>query len=282
MSFTNDEIAEYYESTQIHYEKSWKLKTALSLHYGFWFPETKTLAESLSNTNDEILKRARVTGTDYVLDAGCGVGGAALHIHGKTGAKVAGITLSETQAKVGKAEIAKRGLEDELSIEIQDFNQTSFPDETFDVVWACESASHAQDHLVFFKECFRQLKPGGRLVIADYFLTEAGKADKSGVLEKWRNIWGMCQFHGIDEYAGLMKDAGFSTVEHFDYTENIQKTAKYMLRQSQLGTIPCELYALYNPKVSRFARSHYKSGYYQYRALKRKLWEYKIVVAEKL
>ena len=48
-----------------------------------------------------------------------------------------------------------------------------------------------------------------------------------------------------------------------------------------LGALPSELYNLSHPNVSRFAKVHYKSGLYQYKALKRGLWKYMVFCAEK-
>jgi MPBQ/MSBQ methyltransferase len=41
-----------------------------------------------------------------------------------------------------------------------------YPDDTFDLVWACESGEHMPDKRKYIEEMVRVLKPGGTLVIA--------------------------------------------------------------------------------------------------------------------
>ena len=78
--FSTKDVAEYYDSTQLHYENWWSLKSNLSLHYGMWEERTKTFSESLKNTNEVLLKISGILETVKVLDAGCGFGGAAFFI----------------------------------------------------------------------------------------------------------------------------------------------------------------------------------------------------------
>ena len=54
-----------------------------------------------------------------------------------------------------------------------------------------------------------------------------------------------------------------------------------MYHTSIIGALPSEIYNLFHPKVSRFAKTHYKCGYYQYKALKEGLWKYWIMLAVK-
>jgi len=54
-----------------------------------------------------------------------------------------------------------------------------------------------------------------------------------------------------------------------------------MYVSSIAGALPSGIYNLFHPKVSRFAKKHYKSGYYQYKALKGGLWRYIIILAVK-
>ena len=43
-----------------------------------------------------------------------------------------------------------------------------FDDNTFDVVWACESGEHMPDKKAYVEEMARVLKPGGRIAIATW------------------------------------------------------------------------------------------------------------------
>jgi tocopherol O-methyltransferase len=167
--FTKKDIAEYYNTTQIHYEKWWDLKNGLSLHYGIWEKGTRNFAEALTNTNRILMNLSNIQDPEIVLDAGCGVGGAALYISSNKNAKVTGITLSEKQVKFATAHTRDKKSDHNVSFHVIDYTNTPFEDESFDVVWACESISSAPDKSDFIRESFRILKKGGRLILSDFF-----------------------------------------------------------------------------------------------------------------
>jgi ubiquinone/menaquinone biosynthesis C-methylase UbiE len=50
----------------------------------------------------------------------------------------------------------------------------TWPDESFDLVWACESGEHMPDKKKYVEEMTRVLKPGGTLVIACWCQREEG------------------------------------------------------------------------------------------------------------
>ena len=52
--------------------------------------------------------------------------------------------------------------------------QMDYPDDTFDLVWACESGEHMPDKKKYVEEMVRVLKPGGTLVIACWCQREEG------------------------------------------------------------------------------------------------------------
>lgn len=278
--FSTSDVAEYYDSTQGHYENWWNLKKNLSLHYGIWEEDTKTFAESLENTNKVLLQISGISVRDKILDAGCGVGGAAMYINKKTKAAVVGISLSEKQITFAKARAADLGATG-IEFAVMDFTQTTFPDESYDVIWACESVCQTIHKIDFINESYRLLKKGGRLILCDYFLTSEHQEDKHHLMDKWKNTWAVPKFVTSDYFTRNLSDRGFDQVSLFDYTDRITKSARRLYYASFLGFLPSVVYNFMNPNVSRFAKHHYKCGYYQYKALKQKLWKYEIILAVK-
>ena len=104
-----------------------------------------------------------------------------------------------------------------------------------------------------------------------------------GIWEKGIKSFGqsLINTNSCDAFSGKLTIHGFKAVKTYDYTEKIQKSAKRMYYSSLLGFLPSEVYNLLHPNVSRFAKTHYKCGYYQYKALRQNLWRYKIITARK-
>ena len=71
----------------------------------------------------------------------------------------AGITLSPQQVERGSGLAAERGLSN-ASFQVMDAQAMTFPDNTFDLVWACESGEHMPDKQKYIQEMERVLKPG--------------------------------------------------------------------------------------------------------------------------
>ncbi len=279
--FTSEDIAEYYNLTQVHYEKWWDLRNTLSLHYGIWDDTTNNFKEALVNTNKVLMNICEIKDGDKILDAGCGVGGAAFFLSQKKNVSVTGITLSERQVAFASNLVKKLHLSNAPEFLIMDYTNTSFDDESFDVIWACESFSSAPEKKLFVNEAYRLLKPGGKLILSDYFLTSQGSTEDDLLIKKWGQTWSISNLITIENFHDQLTTAGFANIQLYDYTRQITKSAKRMYFASLLACIPSETYNFFNRNVSRFAKHHYKSGYYQYKALKKGLWKYRVVCCEK-
>jgi ubiquinone/menaquinone biosynthesis C-methylase UbiE len=61
-----------------------------------------------------------------------------------------------------------------VNFQVMDALDMKFEDNSFDLVWACESGEHMPDKKKYIEEMARVLKPGGTLVIACWCQREEG------------------------------------------------------------------------------------------------------------
>jgi hypothetical protein len=116
------------------------------------------------------------------------------------------------------------------------------------------------------------------MVVACYHRTP--KVDVRNLVGKWQKTWSLAEIASTDHYLSVMKSVGFRLVDIQDYTKAVTPTARRMFWASVMGFLPSVLYNATH-RASRFARTHYRSGLYQYRALKKGLWKYKIMCFER-
>ena len=81
----------------------------------------------------------------------------------------AGITLSKSQVKRGNQLALEQGLHN-CSFQVMDALHMDFPDDSFDLVWACESGEHMPDKKAYVEEMTRVLKPGQKQCSVDLML----------------------------------------------------------------------------------------------------------------
>ncbi|MEJ2593964.1 MAG: class I SAM-dependent methyltransferase, partial [bacterium] len=243
LRFTNRDIADYYNQTQVHYRRWWKLDEAMAVHYGMWEKETASFRDSLINTNRKVAQIAGIRRGERVLDAGCGVGGSAFYLAEKYNCKVTGITLSENQLDFAQKKNRELGLEDKVDFRLDDYNNTSLGKGTIDIIWAIESLTSAPDKARFCKEAHRVLNTKGRIVVADYF-RDTSQQDNRGWMKKWQDCWSLAEILSEDNYIKTFANAGFVLRKNVDATANIRPSSKIMYRSYLLGAIPS---ILYNP-----------------------------------
>ncbi len=135
-----------------------------------WFLDTFLFRGQLRELRNRAATLARLHPGEAVLDVGCGTGTLALEAKrcvGQAG-RVAGVDPSQEQIARAHAKAARRHLPIDFQIGV--IEQFAFPDQTFDVVFSTLMMHHLPASLKRqgLAEIARVLKPGGRLVIADF------------------------------------------------------------------------------------------------------------------
>lgn len=276
--FKDQDIIDYYNACEIHYKLNWKLDQSLAMHYGYYDEENKDFAKSLINMNAQLAKKVNITSDDYVLDAGCGVGGSSIFLAKFIGCKAHGITIVEKQVESAEQHAVQANVEDKATFSRQSYLNTNFPDDTFDVVWAVESVCHAPNKADFYKEAYRVLKPGGRIIIADYFMQSELNQDGIDLVKKWLHCWAIDSIPTQEEQYENLKN--FKDVQIENWTEYMKPSAFRMYRQYYIGYILHRIYDLIYT-VSKESEANFQSAKYQYQALKKDYWKYLVTTAIK-
>lgn len=100
-----------------------------------------------------------------VLDIGCGAGGKTLFYASQGATKVYGIDIVERYKEEADALAREKGLEDKFEFILGDAAQLPFEGNFFDTIIMNDAMEHVDEPLKVLKECYRALKPRGRLYV---------------------------------------------------------------------------------------------------------------------
>jgi MPBQ/MSBQ methyltransferase len=217
-AWTEEGILEYYWGEHIHlgyYNKAERDAGYLK----------KDFKQAKFDFIDQMLSWSGAKQPQKILDVGCGIGGTSRYLGAKfPGSAVQGITLSPKQVERGTQLAKDRGLSN-VSFKVMDALKMDIPDNSYDLVWACESGEHMPDKKKYVDEMMRVLKPGGTLVIATWCqrdetpekpLTEEDKERLQFLYDEWAHPY----FVSKEDYGRLLTKGGLAeNVEVQDWTE---------------------------------------------------------------
>jgi len=113
----------------------------------------------------EMVKAARLTGREKVLDAGCGTGHTALTFAPHV-AEVIAVDFTEGMLAQGRKLAQERQLHN-IEFRLGDAEKLPFADGEFDLVVSRYSAHHWPHPLNALREFWRILQPGGQFILSD-------------------------------------------------------------------------------------------------------------------
>jgi len=176
-----------------------------------WFCDTFLFRGQWRELRQRTANLASIQPGEQVLDVGCGTGTLAMEVARRVGraGRVAGVDPGIQQIARARSKAARSHVPIEFQIGV--IEQLRFADQSFDVVLSTLMMHHLPDSLKRqgLAEIARVLKPGGRLVIADF----KRKKERQGRAAR---------FHAggssMQDLVAMVSDAGFELVE----TEEMQ------------------------------------------------------------
>ncbi|QHG16298.1 methyltransferase domain-containing protein [Nostoc sp. ATCC 53789] len=161
------QIQQFYDASSGLWEQIW----GEHMHHGYYGADgtqKKDRRQAQIDLIEELLNWAKVEAAENILDVGCGIGGSSLYLSQKFNAKATGITLSPVQAARATERASEANLSLRTQFQVANAQAMPFADNSFDLVWSLESGEHMPDKTKFLQECYRVLKPGGKLIMVTW------------------------------------------------------------------------------------------------------------------
>jgi tocopherol O-methyltransferase len=210
--------AAHYDDLDTFYRDIW----GEHVHHGLWLTGKESDTEAAENLVTLVAKLGRTRQGTEVCDVGCGYGATAKILAERYGARVTGMTVSKAQWNYAQTNNA---VGDQTTYLLRDWYANELPDNRFDVVETVESLEHMPDLPTFFRECYRVMKPGGRLVAVAWMSCEnPSPASKRFLIDA---ITRESQIAGVrpeSEFKAATLDAGFTHYQFTDYAKQVKRT----------------------------------------------------------
>ena len=275
-------IKKYYSDTQFEYKLvwNWRSKHTPALHFGYYDEKATDHHRSVIRANEVLAEWGNIGEGARIVDAGCGLGHSTLWLGEHYNARVTGITIVPRQVETMQKFIAKKGITNVDFLEANYFNMP-FEDNSVDVVWAIEALCHAQDKSMFYKEAYRILKPGGKLLIGENLRTgRPMEVEKETLLKEIFHSWAIPDLDTEEEHRSHALLAGFSSFESKDVTAHMLVSYRNLEEM-------CKRWAWLNKLlhflgiISTVRRDNMLGSLKQYQAIKEKVFTYNHLLAQK-
>jgi cyclopropane-fatty-acyl-phospholipid synthase len=156
------------------------LDETMAYSCGVFLHEDATLHEASIAKFDAICRKLALTSSDHLVEIGTGWGGLAIHAAEQYGCRVTTTTISQEQYEFARTRIAARGLENRITLLLQDYRDLRG---RFDKLVSVEmiEAVGANYLDTYFAQCAALLKPSGAMLlqaitIQDQFYEKALKS----------------------------------------------------------------------------------------------------------
>ncbi len=152
-----------------------------------------------------LMENADISGDERVLDIGCGDGLHTLLI-GRSVGHITGIDVNADFVATARSYAEKMGSRVQADFLAEPLEKIQFPDDHFDLIFSICVIEHIDNYRQVLEECFRILKPGGRILFTADTLENISDA---ALVQKHRRDHHVVQYFRSGTISDLLTGIGF-------------------------------------------------------------------------
>ncbi len=218
------DVRKYYDRNTRSFQRLGQ--SGLSIHRAVWWPGVTTRDWAVHFVDDLILTEIRGLGQNpKILDMGCGVGASLLYFAQRLAIRGEGVTISPLQA-AHAAKLFESAQVNTLRCRSSNFLALPADIRYVDLAFSIEAFVHSPDAEGYFSQAARVVRPGGKLIICDDFLSQRAARNPSAKEWKWlqefRTGWKIGSLVTVDNARETAHTAGFTLVSVLDLTEFLE------------------------------------------------------------
>ncbi|MEQ8665497.1 MAG: class I SAM-dependent methyltransferase [Rhodospirillales bacterium] len=171
----------------------------------------------------DLVDGVEITGKS-VLDIGCGLGGLAMMLVREFDCgQVTAIDIESDLIARARSAVAAAGLQNRVAARCIEPGKLPFDDASFDIAVTKDVVCHVENKAAIFAEIRRILKPGGKLLLADFFDNRAQAGENAASLfdayVAGMSAYGLnFHFQPFDTYREALTAGGLAINRHRDHT----------------------------------------------------------------